>query len=217
VTQSDRLALYDAALKRLQAMGLAYPCFCTRADIAREVAASVSAPHGADGPLYPGTCRLLSVGERAERLAAAAPCWRLDARAAQARTGPLSWHDDRAGAVAVDVTALGDIVLKGKAAPASYHLACVVDDAVLSVTDVVRGADIFASTHAQVLLQAVLALPTPRYHHHPLVVDANGVRLAKRHDAPTLEMVRASGADGRALADQLRAGQLPIGFALLSG
>ncbi|MFM9828764.1 MAG: glutamate--tRNA ligase family protein, partial [Sphingomonas sp.] len=113
VTQSDRLALYDAALKRLQAMGLAYPCFCTRADIAREVAASASAPHGVDGPLYPGTCRLLSVGERAERLAAAAPCWRLDARAAQARTGPLSWHDDRAGAVAVDVTALGDIVLKG--------------------------------------------------------------------------------------------------------
>ncbi len=217
VTQSARLALYDAALGRLQALGLAYPCFCTRADIAREVAASAAAPHGEDGPLYPGTCRLLSGAARAARLAAAPHCWRLDAGAAMALAGPRLWHDARRGTVAADGAALGDIVLKGRDVPASYHLACVVDDAALGVTDIVRGADIFASTHAQVLVQAVLGLATPRYHHHPLVTDAAGTRLAKRRDAPTLEMVRASGVDGRALADRLRAGRLPIGFALMSG
>ena len=217
VTQSARLALYDAALGRLQALGLAYPCFCTRADIAREVAASAAAPHGADGPLYPGTCRRLSPASRAARLAVAPHCWRLDAGAAMAVAGPRFWHDACRGAVAVDGAALGDVVLKGRDMPASYHLACVVDDAALGVTDIVRGVDIFASTHAQVLVQAALGLPTPRYHHHRLVADAAGVRLAKRRGAPTLEMVRAGGVDGRSLADQLRAGQLPIGFALMSG
>lgn len=216
VRQSGRLAHYDAALAQLVGAGLAYPCFCTRAGIAREVAASIAAPHGADGPLYPGICRALTAAERGARLAHTAHCWRLDARAALARAGPLVWHDARSGAVAVDAGALGDIILKGRDAPASYHLACVVDDAAFAVSDVVRGADIFASTHAQVLLQAVLGLPTPRYHHHRLVVDAQGTRLAKRRDAPTLESVRAAGEEGHALADALRAGTLPIGFGFAS-
>jgi glutamyl-Q tRNA(Asp) synthetase len=209
--QSERLALYDAALERLKAMGMAYPCFCTRGDIAREVQASLHAPHGADGPLYPGTCRALSPEARAARMGEP-HSWRLDAAAAIARTGPLHWWDATAGAVPADIHALGDLVLKGKDRPASYHLAVVVDDADQGVTDVVRGADVFASTHAHRLLQALLDLPSPRYHHHRLVGDAAGVRLAKRSHAPALADLRAQGMEGKALAAMLRAGRLPIGF-----
>ncbi len=158
--QSERLAVYDAALERLKGTGLVYPCFCSRADIAREVAASLHAPHGADGPLYPGTCRGLSADERMARIAAGEPhSWRLDMGAALDRTGPLSWHDETVGDVAVDPDALGDLILKGRDRPASYHLAVVVDDAAQGVTDVVRGRDVFASTHAHRMLQALLGPP----------------------------------------------------------
>lgn len=217
VTQSARLEHYATALGRLSAMGLAYPCFCTRSDIMREIAASGQAPHGADGPLYPGTCRALGVAARARRLAAEPHCWRLDAAAATAQTGPLAWHDKVAGKVPVDIGALGDFVLAGRDRPASYHLAVVVDDAAMGVTQVVRGRDIFASTHAHRLLQALLDLPLPQYHHHALVADMAGSRLAKRHDAPTLFAMRCAGKDGVALAEQLRGGQLPIGFTLAKG
>jgi len=217
--QSERLAVYDDALERLKKIGLVYPCFCSRADIAREVAASLSAPHlpvqGADGPLYPGTCRSLSEDERATRIAAGDPhSWRLDMGAAMARTGPLSWHDETAGEVPVDDRALGDLILKGRESPASYHLAVVVDDAAQGVTDVVRGRDIFASTHAHRMLQALLGLPVPRYHHHALVVDDDGKRLAKRAAGLSLAELRGQGWNGAALAADLRAGRFPIGTAL---
>ena len=154
VVQSERLPLYQDALDRLIADGLAYPCFCSRADIVREVAASLAAPHGADGPLYPGTCRGLPFDPA--RIAAEPHNCRLDSAAAIARTGPLHWRDERAGTVAVDPAALGDVILKGRDRPASYHLAAVIDDAAAGVTLVVRGRDLFASTHVQVMLQAVL-------------------------------------------------------------
>ena len=211
--QSERLAMYDAALARLRDAGLAYPCFCTRAEIAREVAASLHAPHGPDGPLYPGTCRPIDPATRAARMASEAFAWRLDAGGAAHRAGPLSWTDELAGTMPVDPQLLGDLVLKGKDRPASYHLAVVVDDAAQGVTHVVRGRDIMPSTHAHRLLQAVLDLPEPVYHHHTLVLDANGNRLAKRHGAPTLTDWRAEGMDGAALANRLRAGDLPVGFA----
>lgn len=211
VVQSARLAQYDRALEQLKAARLVYPCFCTRSEIAREVAASLHAPHGADGPLYPGTCRGLDAGTG--QIADEPHSWRLDAGAALARTGPLSWRDAIAGEVPVDIAALGDLVIKGRDRPASYHLAVVVDDAAQGVTDVVRGRDIFASTHAHRLLQSVLGLPSPSYHHHALVVGADGVRLAKRSDAPTLSAMREAGADGQALAAMLRDRRLPIGFA----
>ncbi len=208
--QSQRLESYDAALGRLKALGLAYLCFCSRADIAREVAASLSAPHGADGPLYPGTCRGLSADDRAARIARGEPhSWRLDMGAAMVRTGPLVWHDEAAGDVLVARDALGDLILKGRDRPASYHLAVVVDDAAQGVTDVVRGRDVFASTHAHRTLQALLGLPVPSWHHHALVVDGEGKRLAKRAAGLSLAELRAGGMDGAALAAGLRAGRFP--------
>jgi len=213
--QSERFAAYESALGQLEGLGLAYPCFCTRGDIARELAASLHAPHGADGPLYPGTCRGLSADERAARIARGEPhSWRLDMDAALARTGPLSWHDEAAGDVPVDPAALGDLILKGRDRPASYHLAVVVDDAAQGVTHVVRGLDVFASTHAHRTLQALLGLPTPRYRHHALVVDAQGKRLAKRSAGLSLAELREQGVEGSALADDLRAGRFPIGISL---
>jgi len=216
--QSERTALYDATLDRLRTAGFAYPCFCTRGDIAREAAASMAAPHGPDGPLYPGTCRALSPVERERRLAREPHGWRLDAAKAIAATGPLHWRDALAGDVAVDPGSLGDFLLKGRGSPASYHLAVVVDDAAQGVSHVTRGRDIFASTHGHRLLQALLGLPSPIYCHHALVLDEAGKRLAKRDHAMALACHRERGEDGRALADRLRQGHVrldggAIGFA----
>ena len=213
--QSQRLATYEAALGALKALDMLYPCFCSRADIAREAAASLHAPHGADGPLYPGTCRTLSADERAARIIRGEPhSWRLDAGAALARSGPLFWHDEAAGEIAVDPDALGDLILKGRDRPASYHLAVVVDDAAQGVTDVVRGRDVMPSTHAHRMLQALLGLPVPLYHHHALVVDDGGKRLAKRASGLALAELRALGWNGAALAAELRAGRFPVGTGL---
>ncbi|WP_156680168.1 tRNA glutamyl-Q(34) synthetase GluQRS [Sphingomonas profundi] len=195
--QSQRLPVYADALDRLRAMGLLYACFCTRA----EIAASVAAPHG-PVPLYPGTCRALP--DDPARRAAVPHAWRIDMAAAAARAGPLAWHDAAAGAVAARPDLLGDVVLARKDAPASYHLAVTVDDAAQEVTDVVRGIDLFESTHAHRLLQALLGLPTPRYHHHPLIAGPDGRRLAKRDGAPALAALRAAGADPVALLADLR-------------
>ena len=210
VFQSTRLDLYAAALDRLQGMGLLYPCFCTRA----EIAASLSAPHGGPDTLYPGTCRGLASDERARRIASGAQhAWRLDMMQASALAEALEWHDELAGTVIADPRAHGDVVLARKDAPASYHLAVTVDDAAQGVTHVVRGVDLFAATDVHRLLQALLGLPTPIYRHHALLAGPDGMRLAKRNDSPTLESVRLRGEDGPALAATLRAGRLPIGFA----
>ena len=194
VRQSQRLPAYAAALDRLRAMGLLYRCHCTRAEIA---AASLAAPHGAE-PVYPGTCRGRDGDPELPH------CWRLDMAAAVARAGPLTWTDHGA-AVTADPLAAGDVVLARKDAPASYHLAVTLDDAWQGVTDVVRGRDLFAATHVHRLLQALLGLPVPVYHHHELLTGPDGARLAKRHGAPTLASMREAGADGRALAETLRA------------
>ena len=203
--QSEHLADYAGALERLKREGLAYPCFCTRKAIADEIAASGNAPHGPDGPIYPGTCRRLPDAERTARLASEAHAWRLDVMAAVARTGPLAWHDAQAGEVTAIPQVFGDVVLARKDAPTSYHLAVVHDDALQGVTDVVRGQDLFAATHVHRLLQALLGLPTPRYHHHGLIRDAAGRRLAKRDRAATLAELRAGGADPAAVARELLA------------
>lgn len=202
IFQSQRLPLYQAALDRLRAMGLLYPCFCTRADIA----ASLSAPHGPDGARYPGTCRGLADPDWSRPHS-----WRIDMAKAVAHTGPLVWHDDHAGTVTADPLAAGDVILARKDAPASYHLAVTVDDAAQGITHVVRGVDLFAATHVHRLLQALLDLPTPAYRHHPLLAGPDGARLAKRHGSPSLETMRLAGEDGRALAEQLRRGILPLG------
>jgi glutamyl-Q tRNA(Asp) synthetase len=202
--QSERLPLYAEALARLKAAGLVYPCFCTRADIA----ASAAAPQGPDGPIYPGTCRGLSDPDLSRPHA-----WRLDVARAAAQAGRLSWMND-GDEVEADPRAFGDVVLARKDAPASYHLAVTLDDAAQGVTHVVRGRDLFASTHIHRLLQALLGLPTPSYHHHLLLTDAGGNRLAKRHDAPTLAALRAGGMDPKALVAALRRRELPAGYSL---
>jgi glutamyl-Q tRNA(Asp) synthetase len=192
--QSEHAADYRAALDRLAARGVLYPCFCTRAAIAAEIAAAGAAPHGAAGPLYPGLCRRLDPAARAARLAAGEPhALRLDAAAAAALVGPLIWEEQGEGRVAVDPLALGDVVLARKDIAASYHVAVVVDDALQGVTLVTRGRDLFAATHVHRLLQALLDLPTPTYHHHLLLADAAGRRLAKRTGALGLRQLRAAG------------------------
>lgn len=211
IFQSERLDLYREALDRLRAAGLVYPCFCTRAAIAAEIAASASAPHGPDGPIYPGTCRALAAHERERRCAAEPHAWRLDVAKAAAEAGPLYWRDGDTE-VQAEPEVHGDVVLARKDAPVSYHLAVTVDDAAQGVTAVVRGRDLYAVTDVHRLLQALLELPTPLYHHHPLLLDADGRRLAKRHGAPTLSELREGGADPKSLAAALLTGQMPYGY-----
>lgn len=193
--QSEHLADYAAALGQLQEMGVIYPCFCTRKDIAAEIERAGAAPHGPEGALYPGLCRHLSDEERRKRLDSGAPyALRLDVdRARRLVPAPLFFEDAAAGKVAAQPELLGDVVLARKDAPTSYHLAVTVDDAIQGVSLVTRGLDLFHATHMQRLLQALLGLPSPRYHHHPLLLDDAGRRFAKRDRAATLEALRRSG------------------------
>jgi glutamyl-Q tRNA(Asp) synthetase len=207
LVQSQRTQHYAGALEQLKERGLVYPCFCTRADIA----ASLTAPHGDAGYSYPGTCRALP--EEPERRATTPHSWRLDSAKALAMAGMPRWSEEGGRRFTADPKDIGDAILARKDAPASYHLACVTDDAASGVTLVVRGADLRPSTPIQRLLQALLGLPEPVYLHHPLVTHADGRRLAKRDLAPTLAAMRESGVDGRGLAAKLLANQLPLGFA----
>jgi glutamyl-Q tRNA(Asp) synthetase len=205
--QSDHLDDYRAALARLEAAGLLYPCFCTRRDILAEIAAAGGAPHapapGPDGPRYPGTCRPRAAAMRAARIAAGEGyALRLDMEAARRHAGDLSWTDVDRGIVAARPEAFGDVVLARKDTPTSYHLAVTVDDAIQGVTLVTRGEDLRAATHLHRLLQALLGLATPQYRFHRLLTDATGRRLAKRDRAETLRALRQAGrspADVRAL------------------
>ena len=208
LVQSERTAEYDAALEKLRDLGLVYPCFCTRTDIA----AALSAPHGASAA-YPGTCRALP--DDPARRAGNAHSWRLDSAKAVALAGLPGWSEDGARFNAGEGD-IGDAILARKDAPAAYHLACVVDDAASGVDLVVRGADLRPSTPVQRLLQILLGLPEPAYLHHPLVAHGaayeEGRRLAKRDLAPTLAAMRDAGVDGVMLAGELAAGRLPLEY-----
>ena len=204
LVQSARTEIYAAALERLRDQGLAYPCFCTRADIA----AALSAPHGDGGAAYPGTCRGL-VDDPARR-ATAVHSWRLDSAKAIALAAVPTWTEADGAQFTSDP--IDDVILARKDAPAAYHLACVVDDAASGVTLVTRGGDLRPSTPVQRLLQMLLGLPEPRYFHHPIVAHDDGRRLAKRDFAPTLAALRDAGVDGPALAARLGRGELPLGF-----
>ncbi|HET8996003.1 MAG TPA: tRNA glutamyl-Q(34) synthetase GluQRS [Acetobacteraceae bacterium] len=194
--QSAHLHEYRAALDGLLARRLVYPCFCTRADIQREIAHSTSAPHAPDGsPLYPGTCRTLPDGERAARIAAGERfALRLDmTRALAAVQLPLWFEELGEGRIACRPERFGDVVLARKDAPASYHLCVTHDDAVQGVTLVTRAEDLKPATGLHRLLQALMGWPAPRYQHHGLLTDATGRRLAKRDRAATLRDLRAAG------------------------
>ncbi len=199
--QSGHLDEHAAALRRLAAAGLAYPCFCSRRAVEAEIARAGGAPHGPEGPHYPGTCRRLTAGERAARIAAGTPhAWRLDAAAAAAHAGPATFDDALAGRVVADPAVLGDVVIARRDVPTSYHLAVVVDDAAQGVTLVTRGEDLLPATHVHRLLQAALGLPVPAYVHHPLLRGADGVRLSKRDGAVSVRALRDA---GRTAADVL--------------
>lgn len=201
--QSDHMADYAAALEHLQAQELVYPCFCTRKDIQEEIAAAHGAPHlpstGPDGPLYPGTCKALSRAERERRIADGdAFALRLDVEAsleeARFRDAQLIWHDINKGEVRARPEIFGDVVLARKDTPTSYHLSVTVDDHLQGITLVTRGQDLFEATHIHRLLQALLGYDTPTYHHHGLLMGADGKRLAKRDVSQTLRALRECGA-----------------------
>jgi glutamyl-Q tRNA(Asp) synthetase len=193
--QSDHFDDYRAALGQLETQGLLYPCFCTRRDIQDEIARAGNAPQGPDGPLYPGTCRHLNADERQKRLASGdAYALRLDVnQALQFIDAPLTFTELSRGEISADPSIFGDVVLARKDTPASHHLAVVVDDALQGITLVTRGEDLLPATHLHRLLQHLLHLPVPRWHHHRLITDENGKRLAKRDDARSLKSLREAG------------------------
>ncbi|WP_142847798.1 tRNA glutamyl-Q(34) synthetase GluQRS [Telmatospirillum sp. J64-1] len=192
--QSEHMEDYARALGRLDEMSLLYPCFCTRKDIQEEIARAGHAPHGPDGPLYPGLCRALPRAEADARMAAGEPyALRLDMHAAIAAAGPLTWHDRGKGEIVATPEIFGDVVLARKDVPTSYHLAVTVDDYLQGITLVTRGEDLFEATHIHRLLQALLGLHVPDWHHHRLLTDETGRRFAKRDKSLTLQALRESG------------------------
>lgn len=201
--QSEHFTAYRDALERFTAMGLVYPSFDSRGEIARLVAAREQAgpwPRDPDGvPLYPGTAKELSAEERQRRMTEEPYALRLDMTAALARAGELDWTETgrgpngETGRVPANAQQWGDVVLGRKDSPTSYHLAVVIDDALQGVTDVVRGQDLFWATGVHRLLQHLLDLRAPTYHHHRLILDNDGRKLAKSTNATGLRELRAQG------------------------
>ncbi len=191
--QSEHMDDYGAALDQLKSRELLYPCFCTRADIKAEIDAAGHAPHGPDGLLYPGTCRALSEAESHDRIAAGAEfALRLDMRKAIKQVGALYWQDILRGKMTASPEVFGDVVLARKDVPTSYHLSVTVDDHLQGITLVTRGEDLFEASHIHRLLQELLKLNTPDYHHHHLLTDDAGKRYAKRDKSLTLNSLRKS-------------------------
>lgn len=193
--QSEHFKDYKAALDTLLSMGLVYPCFCTRKEIQTEIRAAGGAPHGPDGPIYPGTCRKLSDDQRSTLIDQGTPyAYRLDMEKSLARTVTLTWQDVIAGNVKANPEKFGDVVIARKDTPTSYHLAVTVDDHLQDVTLVTRGRDLFEATDIHCLLQKLLNLNTPNYYHHALILDDDGGRLAKRNDSASIKTLREEGA-----------------------
>ncbi|MGO4526854.1 tRNA glutamyl-Q(34) synthetase GluQRS [Microvirga sp. 2MCAF35] len=209
--QSEHFADYRAAFLTLKKRGGVYPCFCTRKDIAEAIACRKAEggepwPRDPDGaPLYPGTCRGMPDDEAERRIAAGEPhAWRLDMATLQKLVpGPLHFRrfdrEGREDIVPAHPRRWGDAVIVRKEIPTSYHLSVVVDDALQGVTHVVRGQDLEAATDLHVLLQALLGLPTPGYHHHGLLRDPEGDKLAKSRRSKSLAELRAEGVTPQAL------------------
>ncbi|MGF9762118.1 tRNA glutamyl-Q(34) synthetase GluQRS [Microvirga sp. 0TCS3.31] len=220
--QSEHFDDYRAAFHSLKGRGVVYPCFCSRKDIAEAVACREAKtgqpwPRDPDGaPLYPGNCRNLSNDEVEQRIASGEPhAWRLDRAALQKLLpGPHGYRrfdrDGREEGVAANPWRWGDAVIVRKDTPTSYHLSVVVDDALQGVTHVIRGQDLEAATDLHVLLQNLLGLPTPLYHHHELVLDPEGDKLAKSRQSQPLAELRAAGVTPQAVRERLGFGPQPI-------
>lgn len=213
IFQSERLDSYAQAAERLKAMGLLYPCFCSRSDM-RQLQGNGAQPEGPDGPIYAGTCRHLEPELARQRAVREPHSWRLDVAKAVAITGPLEWTDERHGAQTCHPERLGDVILVPKDTPVAYHLAVTLDDARDGITHVVRGDDLFASTDVHRLLQALLDLPTPVYFHHLLLLDEKGEKLSKSRGSASLSVLRLAGHSGHGLLQDLRQGIFPVGISL---
>ncbi|WP_120497806.1 tRNA glutamyl-Q(34) synthetase GluQRS [Kiloniella sp. EL199] len=192
--QSEHMDDYQQALTKLKDHNLLYPCFCTRKEIQNEVQQSGRAPHGPDGLIYPGTCRNLSLSQRERRIAQGdGYALRLNMARACPLAGELYWLDQRKGKIKATPEIFGDIVLARKDIHTSYHLSVTVDDALQNISCITRGTDLFEATHIHRLLQALLKLPVPTWHHHDLIHDDKGNRLAKRHNALAIRELREQG------------------------
>lgn len=220
--QSEHLAEYRAALEKLAGLGLVYPAFESRAEIAKLVAAReadgpwLRDPDGA--PLYPGDAKSLAPGERSHLIVSGAPyALRLDMAAACRRVASLSWNelgegpDGERGLVAARPEAWGDVILARKETPTSYHLSVVVDDAIQGVSEIVRGQDLFHATSVHRLLQALLDLPEPAYRHHRLIRDACGRKLSKSDRSTGLRELRAAGVTPAGICQLVGLGQVSLG------
>jgi len=189
--QSQHMDDYQKAINELNNQGLLYPCFCTRKDIQAEVARSAHAPHGPDGLLYPGTCRKLTQSQREGLLAdGKAFALRLDMAKACQYAGPLHWVDHAHGKQQATPEIFGDIVLARKDTPTSYHISVTVDDDLQDISLVTRGEDLFHASHIHRLLQELLGLNVPQYHHHALLHGKDGKRFAKRDKSLTIRSLR---------------------------
>lgn len=200
--QSEHFDEYKAALDTLRDRGLVYPCFCTRKDIQTEIKNAGHAPHGPEGTLYPGTCRNLTASEIEDNIAQGKPyALRLNVQKAlsQIDQSKLIWHDREKGKQSATPEILGDVVLGRKDVPASYHLCVTLDDHLQGITLVTRGDDLFYASHLHRLLQELLDLDVPEYHHHPLLLDEEGKRFAKRNNSVTLQHMREE--DGLTIDD----------------
>ncbi len=205
--QSDHLDAYASALERLNELGVVYPSVMTRGEIKAAVAEAEADgrtwPRDPDGtPLYPGRERIYSASERAALLASGrAYAWRLDMQKAISLLGgiPLTWDESgagpmgEAGVILADPAAWGDVILSRSDAPSSYHLSVVVDDALQGITHVVRGRDLYHATSVHRLLQRLLDLPQPLYHHHRLILGPDGRKLSKSNQDTGIAAFRAAG------------------------
>ena len=190
--QTARKSAYSQALDSLKSLRVIYPCFCTRREIQQEITSMHGAPHIENAvPVYPGTCRDISPDEQIQRINSGQPhCWRLNSKAATDQTGTLYFNDHIHGHTQVSADLLGDVVLARKDIGTSYHIAVVVDDAMQKITHVTRGEDLLSSTHVHRILQKLLKLPSPDYHHHHLIVDTAQKRLAKRNQSLSIRSLR---------------------------
>lgn len=192
--QSEHFEVYQKTLTHLEQKGVLYPCFCSRAEIRREIKNSTNAPHGPEGPLYPGTCRNLSPEEKAHNKKKDLPfAVRLDTEKALKLVGENLFFNEKGSKTKAEPKNLGDVVLARKESPSSYHLSVVVDDHLQGITHIIRGEDLFHTTPIHCLLQALLGFATPEYHHHVLLIGEDGKRFAKRENSVTLENLKNEG------------------------
>ena len=192
--QSNHMQDYQAAINELINMDMIYPCFCSRSEIKAEIMRAGNAPHEEDYSIYPGTCRRLSLEDRESKIDQnLSYAWRLNIRAASKKLGNLTWEDIRLGKQTVPVGIIGDVVLARKDIPTSYHLSATLDDHIQRIGLVTRGEDLVSATHIHKIIQVLLGLNSPKYFHHPLILDSAGVRLSKRTRAQTVKSLKASG------------------------